>query len=213
MGYHTEIKGGYVVTGNITPSLVSFVNEYNKARHYKVNMDAILLYFPSIVEQHGLNGSAGKNGEFLTLDVYHYGKGFADYNTYNPSCPDSFWCQWALFDDYDASDPISTCYEINEKDALWLKWDGGEKFYEYEEWLRFLILNVFEPNGVLLNGAVITYGEGYADSEYIVVKNNEIILVPSLSSNSKNKLRSLCSTDILNKVYAPPSRIESYWSC
>jgi hypothetical protein len=66
------------------------------------------------------------------------------------------WCQWRL------------------DDETTLAWDGSEKFYNYIEWLQYLIAHFFEPWGIKLNGEVTWQGEDNADIGKIIVKDNEI---------------------------------------
>ncbi|HTG59201.1 MAG TPA: hypothetical protein VMG63_07310 [Terriglobia bacterium] len=51
--------------------------------------------------------------------------------------PASYYCQWMPSDD-----------------GKLLVWDGGEKFYEYVEWLQYLIDNFFVSWGYVINGSV-----------------------------------------------------------
>jgi len=55
-------------------------------------------------------------------------------------------------------------------------WDGGEKFYNYVEWLKYLINHFFEKWGVKLNGEVYWKGEDGEDMGKIVVKDNWVIV-------------------------------------
>lgn len=65
------------------------------------------------------------------------------------------WCQWII--------------EYNE-----LLWDGGEKFYNYTEWLEYLIQEFFEPWGVKLNGEIYWYGEESDNLGKIIVTDNVV---------------------------------------
>jgi len=67
------------------------------------------------------------------------------------------WCQWRSSDD-----------------GKYLEWDQGEKFYNYVEWLQFLIDNYFEKWGVQLNGQINWYGEDNGDLGQIHVTNSKI---------------------------------------
>ena len=89
-------------------------------------------------------------------------------NTYNENqkraseglCQPGLWCQW-----------IVTQEGVEQR----LEWDGGEKFYNYVEWLRYLIKNFFQPWGVLLNGVIEWEGEsGIHDLGRIEVKDNVV---------------------------------------
>lgn len=69
------------------------------------------------------------------------------------------WCQWIL--------------EENDGEFT-LEWDGGEKFYEYTEWLRYLIEHFFEPNGIKLDGLIYWDGEESDDTGRIIVKDSVV---------------------------------------
>jgi hypothetical protein len=71
-------------------------------------------------------------------------------------CQPGLWCQWIL----------------NDKEQL--QWDGNEKFYNYVEWLKYLINNFFEEWGIKLNGEVTWIGEDSNDRGKIVVEDNKV---------------------------------------
>lgn len=58
-----------------------------------------------------------------------------------------------------------------------LEWDGNEKFYDYVEWLEYLIEHYFSKWGVKLNGIVKYQGEEIGDVGRIEVKDNVVTLV------------------------------------
>lgn len=66
------------------------------------------------------------------------------------------WCQWRL------------------DDETTLSWDGSEKFYNYIEWLQYLIVHFFEPWGIKVNGEVTWQGEDSNDMGKIIVTDNVI---------------------------------------
>lgn len=68
-----------------------------------------------------------------------------------------FYCQWTPDDE-----------------GEYLQWDGGEKFYNYVEWLEYLIENYFKPWNKKLNGSVEWHGEENSDIGIIKIKNNVI---------------------------------------
>lgn len=59
-----------------------------------------------------------------------------------------------------------------------LKWDGNEKFYDYAEWIRYLIEHFFTPWGYRLNGTISWSGEERGDV-------GRIIAVDSVTSVEK----------------------------
>ena len=68
-----------------------------------------------------------------------------------------FWCQWVPNDDGTA-----------------IKWDGGEKFYSYVQWLQYIIDHFIKPWGLTLNGEVAWFGEEDDDLGKILVRENII---------------------------------------
>jgi len=67
--------------------------------------------------------------------------------------------------------------------GIWCDWEvcsnslqhnGGEKFYNYVEWLQYLIDNYFSKWGVLLNGEMAWSGEDSEDRGVIIVENNDV---------------------------------------
>jgi len=67
------------------------------------------------------------------------------------------WCQW-----------------IPNDEGTTLGWDEGEKFYEYEDWLRYLIEHFLAPWHYTVNGEVEWVGEDSSDLGQLVVTNNVV---------------------------------------
>lgn len=95
----------------------------------------------------------------LTLDDFNWLKEFAEKDhrdeAYHPEY--SYYCQW-----------------IPTKDGRGIEWDGNEKFYDYIEWLIYLIDSFFRPKGYILSGTVAYQGEEVDDCGNIIVKDNEV---------------------------------------
>ena len=77
------------------------------------------------------------------------------------------WCQWIP----------EKCFRGWEEE--WysdntLAWDKREKFYNYVEWLKWLIDNFFIPKGYILNGSVIWQGPEIGDVGTITVKTSTV---------------------------------------
>jgi len=58
-----------------------------------------------------------------------------------PDSPGGY-CQWRL-----------------TKDCMGIEWDGGEKFYDYDAWLQWIIDTILTPSGLRLSGTVDYSGE------------------------------------------------------
>lgn len=79
------------------------------------------------------------------------------------------WCQW-----------------IPNEDGTELEWDGGEKFYESEAWMRYLIEHFLQPGAHAaaqlpflqanhtLNGTITAQGEEPEDRWLLIVTNNTV---------------------------------------
>lgn len=55
-----------------------------------------------------------------------------------------------------------------------VEWDGGEKFYDYVDWLWYIIEHFLKPWGYTVNGEVRWCGEDDEDRGTIVVVDNEV---------------------------------------
>jgi len=104
----------------------------------------------------------GVEGEFYVDGGGSFGQDHEDniveYNQ-PPSTQPSLWCQW-----------------VPNEDGTTIKWDEGEKFYEYVEWLVYIIANFLAPKGYVLNGLVEYQGEENEDFGAIAVKDNKVLV-------------------------------------
>lgn len=71
-------------------------------------------------------------------------------------CP-GIWCDW----------------RVNDEGKLY--WSGAEKFYNYVEWLEFLIQKFFKPNGYRIYGRVSFRGERPKDVGYIEIEKDHAV--------------------------------------
>lgn len=142
MGYTTDFDGGF----NITPILS------DKDKEFLIKLAETRRMIRNVGSEYGVEG-----------EFYVDGTGFAgqdrddtivDYNM-PPSTQPGLWCQW-----------------IPTDDGSELVWDGGEKFYNYVEWLQYLIDKILAPRGYSLNGECEWFGEDSGDFGKIVVENN-----------------------------------------
>jgi hypothetical protein len=192
MGYTTDFFGSFDLSPSLTNEQADYINKFSRTRRMKRDVNKLMELYQG---KHGYpyrTGTPeeiyGKDGEFFVG-----GGGFAgqdrddsiiDFNTppgqptFNElsdmsfsqrlgitekliqegKCQPGLWCQWIVKGVF------------NEK----LEWDEGEKFYNYVEWLRYLITNFFEPWGIKVNGEVEWQGEERDDWGKIVITNNEI---------------------------------------
>ncbi len=71
------------------------------------------------------------------------------------------WCQWEL---------------QTVGDTMTLEWDGNEKFYNYIEWMEYILETYIIPWGYTANGVITWVGGDMSMSDLgrIVVMNNEL---------------------------------------
>lgn len=173
MGYTTDFYGSFEFNKPVEPWLVEYVNRFSKTRRMKRNPEKIKELFPNW-EQLCFMGNLGEEGEYFVGGLGFCGQdkdaSIIDRNDPSRTQP-GLWCQWI----------------INEAGNC-LEWDGGEKFYEYEEWLEYLIDNFFEPLGYVLNGDVEWQGEYDDDLGVIHVVNNVIDIEYGVHIHSMSKM-------------------------
>ena len=68
------------------------------------------------------------------------------------------------------------CQWVPTDDGKAIHWDSGEKFYDYVEWLKWIIDKLLKPEGFILNGEVEWDGEESGDVGKIIVKDNVIVV-------------------------------------
>ncbi len=97
--------------------------------------------------------------------AYHLGAGYAGQDhdgsilNYNspPEGQPGLWCHW-----------------VPTEDCKGIEWDGGEKFYEYVDWLVYIIEHFLQPWGYVLSGQVTWQGEERGDVGKIKVVDSVV---------------------------------------
>lgn len=160
MGYTTNFYGSFTFSRNLTDEEVAFINAFASRRHMRRDVEKLQAEYGN---QYGNpftpEDPLGPEGAYFVggdhNDEYNH-PSILDYNE-PPRGQPGLWCQWVV-------------------QNMQLCWDGGEKFYNYVEWLQYLIEHFFAPWGVMLNGAIQWNGENQADIGVISVRNNNVIL-------------------------------------
>ena len=150
MGYTTNLYGKLKFNRQLTVGEKNYLEKFANTRRMARNVDNMY----------------GVEGEFYVDGDGMMGQGhddnIIDYNR-PPKTQPGLWCQW-----------------VPTEDGYGLEWDGYEKFYNYVEWLEYLIKSVFpwiledgdEP--LVLNGEIEWYGEHREDMGKIFVHNNVV---------------------------------------
>lgn len=104
----------------------------------------------------------------LTRDMlvtYHKFQQIRHEDGYQPFGKPSIWLQWVI---------------VEENNKYYLEWDETEKFYEYVDWLEYIIKYVFKVWDVKLNGEIEWRGEEWVDTGTIVVEDSNItVMLPA----------------------------------
>lgn len=144
MGYTTEFTGSFKLNKKLDQETHTFLRKLSETRRMKRHLP----------EKYGIEG-----------EFFVDGSGFAgqdrdpsiiDYN-YPPSTQPSLWCNWTPTDD-----------------GTEIVWNGGEKFYEYIDWIKYIINKILNPRGYKLTGEVEWIGEDRDDLGKIIIKKNVI---------------------------------------
>ena len=153
MGYTTWFEGELTPNKPFKKEFVNYINAFSKKRHEPRDVEIIKHSDPDWAK-HCLDGNLGLYGMYY---VGGFDEEIIDRSAAKGyTCP-GYWCDW----------------HINEKTGV-VEWNGAEKFYEYTDWLIFLIENFFEPAGYILNGEFIWIGEDSEDRGKISVVNNKV---------------------------------------
>lgn len=156
MGYTTWFNGSLTFNKPVTEELKNYVNKFSNVRHMKRDIGKLKEVHPNWMDE-CYKGNLGCDGEFFVgstgFMTQAKDEDIIDYN-YPPLGVPGLWCQWIITDDDE------------------LEWDGEEKFYNYVEWLEYLINKFFKPEDYILNGTIEFEGEDSGDRGYIKVTNN-----------------------------------------
>lgn len=155
MGYTTYFGGTISIDPPLTKEQVAYINKFSDTRRMKRD-PAKLVNMPDPIRG-AVNLPLGVNGGYYVGSTCQFGQdrdAVIDYNS-PPSGQPSLWCQW-----------------IVSNDGSMLEWDGGEKFYYYTDWLRYLIEHFFSKWNRTLEGEISWQGEESDDRGIIYVHKN-----------------------------------------
>lgn len=158
MGYTTNFHGSFDVTPALTAEQTAYLRAFSETR--RMTRDpAIASTLPDPVRE-AVGLPIGPQGAYFVGGQGDFGQAHdASVLNHNrePDGQPGLWCQWTSSDD-----------------GAHIQWDGGEKFYEYEEWLKYIIQHFLTPWGCTLNGCVEWEGEDEEDTGALTVTNNTV---------------------------------------
>lgn len=158
MGYTTEFRGEFALDKPLAPEHKAYLEAFSGTRRMLRDPAKCLRLDDPVREAAGL--PVGDDGGYFVGSPANYGQNddgtIIEYNT-PPHGQPGLWCKWVPNDDGTA-----------------IEWDGCEKFYNYVEWLRYIISHFLEPWGYTANGEVEWRGEDWDDNGTLVVENNVV---------------------------------------
>jgi len=157
MGYTTEFKGAFKLDKKLKQAEIDYLKAFSASR--RMARDVTQLSSTPVMKavnvDMGIEGAnyvsenSGNFGQNATEEVI-------DFNSPPDPLP-SLWCQW-----------------IPTEDGMSIVWDESEKFYNYTDWISYLIETFLKPWGYTVNGEVIWRGEDTEDVGVIEVKDNVV---------------------------------------
>ena len=166
MGYNTEFEGSFEFEEKLSDEMIQYINRFSTTRRMKRDVEKIKETY-SDWKKLSFNGDLGENGEYFVGDSEwlidwksrdNTDPSIIDYNE-PPATQPGLWCQWVV-----------------SLDGKYLEWDGNEKFYDYIEWLDYLITHFFTPKNIFMNGSVMWRGDNFDDMGKITVEHNKITI-------------------------------------
>jgi len=150
MGYSTDFRGEFKINKKVDEET------------YKL---LVGLALTRRVKRSGLPKKYGVDGEFYfeESDFDNFGQsetpkeGKIVNNNEPPSTQPGLWLQWQIQEDHET-----------------IIWDRQEKFYNYIEWIIYIIDKILKPRGYVLEGRVDWRGEEWDDNGTITIKDNKI---------------------------------------
>jgi hypothetical protein len=158
MGYSTDFEGSFKLDRPLSEAHSAYLKAFSSTRRMKRDPKKAAVIDDRVRCDAGL--SVGVDGEFFVGGSGPFGQGYdASVLKHNdpPSTQPGLWCQW-----------------VPNEDGTAIEWDGSEKFYDYVEWIRYIVKSFIVPWGYMMNGRVTWRGEEHLDVGVIVVKNNVV---------------------------------------
>lgn len=174
MGYTTDFNGGLLLSRPATEVEKNYLDKFSDTRRMKRDVEKLHEMFKG---EHG-NPFAKTREEIYGVDGEYFVGGLgsmgqtADASVIDQNCPPGQEKPWLL--ENGDGQPGLWCQWVLNGDGTELEWDGNEKFYNYVEWLEYMIKHFFKPWGITLDGQIFWVGEDSSDQGIIKVKNNKV---------------------------------------
>lgn len=168
MGYQTDLYGEFTLDKPLTPEHKAYLEAFNASRRMKRNATITETFSDPVRLAAGLPigkdggyyvGSSGSDhGQVRSADIIDYNRA--------PDGQPGLWCQW-----------------VPGEAGATIEWDGGEKFYDYVDWIKYIVEHFLAPWGYSLSGEIEWNGDDSDDRGTIYAKDNQIEAVASEITN------------------------------
>jgi hypothetical protein len=171
MGYTTDLFGAFKLDKPLKPEQVAYLLAFSGSRRIKRNAKLVKKFEDPLRVAVGL--PIGDEGEYFVAGGSNPERS-RDIINYNdpPAGQPGLWCQWTP--NQENPDHHYGSHDYDAPEGTEIGWDGGEKFYYYVEWLKYIIEHFLKPWGYVLNGEVKWQGERRDDIGLIIVKDNVV---------------------------------------
>lgn len=158
MGYSTDFRGAFKCSKPLTAEQRAYLYQFQETRRMKRDAEVaetlpdpirLAVGLPIGVDGCYFVGGAGFAGQGRDASIIEYND--------QPTGQPGLWCQWQ---------PDET--------GNYIGWAGSEKFYDYVEWLQYLVDHFLSKWGVTISGVIRWQGERQDDFGSIVVNDNVI---------------------------------------
>jgi len=159
MGYDTQFRGRFDLDKKLTDAHATYLRRFAEVRHM-AREETLAGKMPDPMRE-AVGLPIGSMGMYFTGGTGYSGQdrdlSIIDYNS-SGRVP-SLWCFW-----------------IPTEDLLGIEFDEErEKFYNYVEWIEFIIEHFLKPWGYVLNGEVQWVGEDVFDDRGTIVVENNVV--------------------------------------
>ena len=156
MGYTTTFVGSFSLDKTLHPVHLAYLKRFSETRRVKRNADKASKLPDDVRISAEL--PIGPEGAYFVGSENQFGDdnddSIVDHNS-PPKEQPCLWCQW-----------------IPSEDGNSIVWNGGEKFYDYEDWIEYICSNFLQRWGYTLNGRVEWQGECEDDKGVLTIVDN-----------------------------------------
>ncbi len=150
MGYDTDFEGSFQFDTPLTADQVAYIQKFSKTRRM-VRDSVIVSKLPDALRT-AVGLPVGEEGEYYVGDDCGNGYSSILNSCYYPKNQPELWCKWTV-----------------SNDGTTFKWNNGDKFYCYMEWLEYMIEHFFNPWNKKMSGTITWQGEDEEDVGSIIV--------------------------------------------